>query len=329
MTRFRVVARLRGLSASCAAAAFALGGLTCTLALTPACAPAGDPALRPQARVRRAAIVRVPDRDRPLPGRTENPEQEIARLEEALANDPRAGLQIAQLYFEIAQAALESGAEERYTDNLGRAQRFLLDYLDQAPDDAGAQNQLGILAAYRGDFDGARRSFRIATQLDPVDPTAQLNLAELAVYENDLPEARRRLRLSRSRGVDEVDAKLTEVLLSWKERDLVAAKQRFDLARTISPGRVQGWNGSTEIRSFDDMAAHCCRLIFCGPYMERACGDMNQAVAVQALREETVLKELQLEIERARRIRALYERRRELQIEVDPEPPSPEASGAP
>jgi len=281
-------------------------------------APRPAPAvLRP--RVAPNSRVRVPDYARRLPERSENPQAEIQTLEADLDQDPRTRLRLSELYFQLAQEALERGDEARYTDELARAQTYLLDHIELQPEDAAAQNQLGILAAYRGDFEGSRRSFGIATQLDPVDPIAQLNLAELAVYAGELPEARRRLRLARSRGADEIDAKLVEVLMLWKERDLVSAQDRFERAREISPGRVQGWNGASKIQSFDDLAAHCCRLVFCGPYMEQACGDMNQAVARQKVQEATVLRELQLEIERARRLRQIYERRRDLKIEVDPE----------
>jgi tetratricopeptide (TPR) repeat protein len=293
----------------CAAQVAVLAFATCTL---PPVSPEGA-----QSRPRRQATVRIPDDERRLPTRSADPQADIRRLEGLLAVEPRAQLELSQLHFQLAQDALEKGDESEYASQLARAQEYLLDYIELSPRDAPAQNQLGILAAYRGDFDGSRRSFRIATQLDPVDPVAQLNLAELAVYAGKLPEARKWLQLARSRGADEIDAKLVEVLMLWKERDLIAAKERFELARGISPGRVQGWNGATTIQSFEDMAAHCCRLTFCGPFMEQACGDMNQAVAQQSLTEATILKELQLEIERARRIRELYERRRDLKIEVD------------
>jgi len=268
-------------------------------------------------RTRRPPLVRTPDDERRPPARLEDPEAEIQRIEGLLGSEPTARLALSQIHFQLAQVALEEDDETVYAEQLGKAQSYLLDYIEQNPRDPSALNQLGILAAYRGDFQGSRTSFRIATQLDSIDPVAQLNLAELAVYAGNLPEARNRLRMARARGADEIDAKLVEVLLFWKEKDLVAARERFEAARSIAPGRVQGWNGSTTIASFDDMAAHCCRLAFCGPYMEQACGDMNQAVAAQKLKEETILKELQLEMERTRRVREVYERRRDLNIEVD------------
>jgi len=260
-----------------------------------------------------------------------SPEAEIRQLERILRFDPRhprARLALAQAYFRLAQRSLEVGDEPEYTRNLERAQLELLNHMERAPSDPAAHIQLGILAAYRGNFRSSRRSFRIASQLDPRDPIAQQNLAELAVYEDALPEVRRRLRLARSRGIPVAESELIEALAAWKQKDLIEAKRRFAAAKELDPQRVRTWNGASRIETFDDMAAHCCRLRFCGPYMESACGDMNQAVAAQELEEATLLKELQLEMERTRRVREIYERRRDLDIQVDEEGESPEPPDA-
>jgi len=288
--------------------------LACVLgsALLLACS-AGFPSSARDVRTRepaRSSVARTPTSP-------ESDAAEIRSLEGLVRVDGRARLPLAQAHFRVAQRALESGDERGYTRDLARAQRYLLDYIERNPRDAIAQNQLGILAAYRGDFSGSRRSFRIATQLDPRDPIAQLNLAELAVYEGEFGEAQRRLELARRRGADPVEAQLIETLLYWKKRDLVEAKARFEQAHSSGPDRVRHWNGSSRIETFEDMAAHCCRLLFCGPYMAQACGDMNQAVARQQLEEATVLQELRLEMERTRRVREIYERQRDLDIRVD------------
>jgi len=201
--------------------------------------------------------------------------------------------------------------------NLAQAQRHLLDQVEREPEDAGAHNLLAILSAYRGDLDASRLSFRISERLDPRDPAPNLNLAEVSVYQDQLPEARRWLRRARDRGASEGESLLVEALLAWKQRDLVEARNRFRLAKAAETGEVRTWNGARAIETFEDLAAHCCRLVFCGPHMVQACGDMSEAVAQQERDEATLLEELKLQMERTRRVREVYERRRELEVRVD------------
>ncbi len=225
--------------------------------------------------------------------------------------------ELAQSYLGAAQRNLQAGSEDAYLRNLSTAQRHLLDQVEREPEDAGAHNLLAILSAYRGDLDASRLSFRIAERLDPRDSAPNLNLAEISVYQNQLAEARRWLRRARDRGARPGESTLVEALLAWKQRDLVEARALFRQAKDVEQGEVSTWNGARALETFEDLAAHCCRLSFCGPYMVEACGDMSQAVAQQERAEETLLEELRLQMERTRRVREVYERRRELDIRVD------------
>jgi hypothetical protein len=78
--------------------------------------------------------------------------------------------------------------------------------------------------------------------------------------------------------------------------------------------------------SFEEYAGYCCGSPGCGPYLEEACADLGLAVAERNLSEEGALKELRIEMEKQRRLRKIYESRKELEIEVESESPG-EAEG--
>jgi len=248
------------------------------------------------------------------------PTASIERMERMLAINPRypnLRLDLAQAYLRTAQQSLQLGDQPRYLRSLASAQQHLLDQVEAEPRDSAAHNLLAILSAYAGDLDDSRLSFRIAERLNRSDPAPNLNLAEVSVYQDRIPEARRWLRQARERGAKPGECSVVESLIAWKQRDLVEARARFQRALELDSGEVRSWNGAQSLESFEDLAAYCCQLLFCGPYMAEACGDMRQAVANQERAEETLLEELRLQMERARRLREVYERRRELEIRVD------------
>ena len=61
----------------------------------------------------------------------------------------------------------------------------------------------------------------------------------------------------------------------------------------------------------------------CGPYLEHACADLSLEVGRREVSEETLLKELRLEMEKRRRLREIYQQRKELELEVDEEEVAP------
>jgi len=247
--------------------------------------------------------------------------EEARTLMEATAKEApenvnvRVGL--ASVYFDVFAKALAEKDEAKYREYLAKCQEEALKAVELDPDDARAHNLLGIVAIYRGDIDASRQSFNIARQLDPLSWVYYLNIAELEVYMGKLSRARRNIELARKFRAPPGDVELVETLAAWKRGDLVEARDTFDDVALLEPERARTWNGATSIATFDDMAAHCCQLEFCGPYMKNACKRMDQEVAERKREIETVRKELELEAERSKRIQDVYRNRRDIEILVE------------
>jgi hypothetical protein len=108
---------------------------------------------------------------------------------------------------------------------------------------------------------------------------------------------------------------------------VAAAASRFRTAAKLDPTVVRVWNDapvSKPIRTFSDLTAYCCGSPACGPYLARACGDVELEVAQRQLPEETVLRELRIEMERRRELERIYRERKDLDIKV--KTPEAEAS---
>jgi hypothetical protein len=75
--------------------------------------------------------------------------------------------------------------------------------------------------------------------------------------------------------------------------------------------------------SFEDFAGYCCGSPACGPYMKGACQQLALDVRERELSKETLLQELRIEMEVQRRLRKVYEQRKELEIETGPETEEP------
>ena len=83
------------------------------------------------------------------------------------------------------------------------------------------------------------------------------------------------------------------------------------MIRTINVARLP-----EEPRSFEDFAGYCCQSPACGPYMEDACQELALDVREREISDETLLEELRIEIETQRRLRKVYEQRKELELEI-------------
>lgn len=77
-----------------------------------------------------------------------------------------------------------------------------------------------------------------------------------------------------------------------------------------------------EPRRFEDFAGYCCGSPACGPYMKNACRQLSLEVQEREISEETVRRELVIEMEQQRRLQKLYQQRKELDIEIE-EAPTP------
>jgi len=229
----------------------------------------------------------------------------------------RVRLALANAYTDVFRRALSQGDEPRYVEYMEKAQAEALSALDLDPDSADAQTLLGIIAIYRGDIDAAAQSFNLSAQLDPTSWVSYLNVAELEIYRGNLARARRNIDLARRFGAPPGEVELVEVLCAWKLGDYVEARDIFDDVALLEPDRARTWNGATDISTFDDMAAHCCKLEFCGPYMQRACKEMDQIAAERKRTLETLKREIELEQERKKSVEQAYRNRRDIEIEVE------------
>ena len=127
------------------------------------------------------------------------------------------------------------------------------------------------------------------------------------------------------------------MLIAWKQGDLAEARQCFSELRATDPETLRTINVARlpqTPRRFEEFAGYCCASPACGPYMKDACHALALDVREREISKETVLKELRIEMEKQRRLRKVYEQRKELEIEIEPErlatePPPASASAIP
>ena len=137
----------------------------------------------------------------------------------------------------------------------------------------------------------------------------------------DLNRAQHSVERARRLGARGAFVDIVESLAAWRRGDLVEARDLFDQAYGLDPEEVNNWDEAPvdkPIESFADFTAYCCGNHTCGPHMGKACQRMQLAVKKRELRDETLRQELVIEMERRRKLREIYERRRDLQIEVEP-----------
>jgi tetratricopeptide (TPR) repeat protein len=259
---------------------------------------------------------------------------EATALMEAAERDlpPSAAIQVvlSNAYFRTAQQAFDARDEATYVEHMEKAQRAALRALEINDRTARAHNLLGIYSLYRGDLEGAIESFEIARQIDPFVAAYTANLAELYVYLGSPSKSRLRRDRARRLGAAPAALELIDVLAAWQRGDYVTARAAFDDTAMLNPQFVRTWNGASNIATFEDLAAHCCRLPFCGPYMRNACSAIEAQVTERKLAEETALREMQMKIERAKRVRDLYRESTDVEIQAaEPEPSSDSAPAQP
>ena len=251
--------------------------------------------------------------------RVADAKENLEILREDYPDDLEVRVQLADVYYQEARLALEAGDQAEYLRLLGAAQDELIAAVAIDPAAAAPHTWMGIVAAYRGDLDTAVESFQNASRLAPVQGVSYTNLAHVWVYKGRLSRARTLLDKGRKlRGPpDEIDR--IEILAAWRGGDFIEARDVFDMALD-NPGFADSWDGAVlpkRMESFDDFANVCCANPSCGPNMGSACRLAQIEVAKRELEEETVLQELQLEMERRRKLREIYERRRDLEITIE------------
>lgn len=243
-------------------------------------------------------------------------------LEKQRARNPGSAqvrLALGTVYYRIARDALDRGHDEaRYLAYLEQASTELVTAAEIDPRMPDPHIYLAAMDLYRGDLDGSLRGLNNARRLSR-DGVHYTNLGELHVYRGDLAEARRWTLMGLRRGAGPAPVTFNQMLIHWREGDLRAAERDFHVLWKDYPEMLSTINMARVPRdpdSFDEFAAYCCGSPGCGPYMREACGGLGLPVKNRELSEQTALKELEIEMEKTRRLREIYEQRKELQIEV-------------
>lgn len=249
-----------------------------------------------------------------------------ADLERQRAQHPRSAdvrVALGEVYYRIARDALDREQDEtRYLAFLERSVGEFVTAAEIDPRDDQPHFFLAVMDTYRGDLWKALRGFNNARKLRPTG-VAYTNIAEIYIYLGHLHKARRWNELGLQKRAPYGAVVFNDMLIAWREGDLRAARSHFAKLRVGDPEMIRTINVARlpeEPRSFEDFAGYCCRSPACGPYMKKACGDLSLEVREREISEETVLRELRIEIEKERRLRKVYEQRKELDIRVDEAP---------
>jgi tetratricopeptide (TPR) repeat protein len=251
------------------------------------------------------------------------PEEAVPILEAERAKDPSSPQLrhvLGLTYYRVARKALEEKRAADYERNLELAMNEWIEEVRLDPAAPGPHTMMAIVRLHQGDLDGSIANLKNARKLEPRAPVAYTNLAEAYVYKGNLEVAHRYLTFARRfRGSPDM-IEVIEALAAWKAGDRVEAEDLFASAIASNPDVVAEWNeagvGRT-VESFDDFAEFCCGDVACGPYMEKACKSAELSVEHREVSAETVRKELQLEMERRRKLNEIYRGRKDLQIEVE------------
>lgn len=251
-------------------------------------------------------------------------DEAITALESAVASSPgsfEARNELGVAYYRRARKAIDEKRYDDYGDDLERALDQWIECLRIDPASPSPHTWMGIVAAYQGSIDSAEKDFRNAMRLAPQSWVSYTNLAQTLIYKGQLSQARHYLSKGERLGASPVVIELNLALAAWRSADLVEARDMFNSAYRTSPEEVNIWDVAPvpePIESFLDFTTYCCASPACGPYMEVACKQMSLEVKRRQVRDETVLRELRIEMERRRKLEEIYRGRRELEIEVEP-----------
>lgn len=251
-------------------------------------------------------------------------DERLAELEPAVRRSPTSARlrdDLGRVYYLRARRALDEGRDADYQADLARALGEWIESLRLDPESPSPHTWMAIVAVYQGDLGRALTSFQNARRLEPRSPIAYTNLAETYIYLNQITTARRYLERGRRRGAPPVLIELNEVLAAWREGDLVEARDVFRAAYALDPEQVNIINearAGNPIDSLDDYMAYCCeKNPACGPYLEAECREMHLEVKHRDIADETLLRELRLEMDRRRRLREIYRKRKDLKVEIE------------
>ncbi len=245
-------------------------------------------------------------------------ELEKRRMRQPADAEGRLGLGI--VYYRIARDAIDRRRDEaRYLAYLEQAVEECVTAVEIAPDSADPHFWLAVMDFYRGDLDAALRGFENARRLrhSGIDYT---NLGEIHVYRGDLDAAREWTLRGLRRGAGAGPVTFNQMLIHWRDGDVPAAERDFQVLWKNYPQLVATINMAPVPRepdSFEEFASYCCGSPACGPYMKEPCRQLGLAVEDREISKETALRELQIEMEKTRRLRAVYEQRKDLDLQIE------------
>ena len=248
---------------------------------------------------------------------------DLERAREQRPDSVETRIALGQVYYQIARDALDRQHDEgRYLTFLELSVSEFVKAIELDPRNDEPHFYLAMMDAYRGDLHRALRGMNNARRLNP-GGVAYTNIAELFVYMGQLEKARTWNNLGLRRGAPYDIGVFNDMLIAWKQGDLDEARRCFadlrsansEALRTINVARLP-----EAPRRFEDFARYCCGSPACGPYMRDACHALELDVRDRELSKEALLKELRIEMERQRRLREVYEQRKELDIDVEGPP---------
>jgi hypothetical protein len=233
-------------------------------------------------------------------------------------------LELGVVYYRSARDALDWDDDEaRYLAFLEKAVDEFVRVAALAPSNPQPLLFLATIDMYRGDLEAAQRGLR-NTRLLGYGPIGDTNIAEGYIYAGNLAEASRWNETGRIGGAGFAPVTFNQMLMQWVAGDLVAARRSFEILRIEYPEMVGTINMAplpTPPQRFEEFARYCCASPACGPYLEQACAALSLPVKHREISEETLLRELQLEMETQRKLRDIYRQRKEIEIEVESEEP--------
>ena len=256
------------------------------------------------------------------PGELEAQAEQLEARRRERPRDATLLTRLGEVHYLLARDALDREEDQgRYLAHLEESVDAFVSAAEIAPRNDEPHFYLALIDIYRGDSKDALRGFRNVKRLRPY-PLSYTNIAEVLIYRGNTEQAREWNELGLRRGAPLGAIVFNDMLIAWREGNLRRARRYFADLKRDDPEMLTHINVARvpeEPRRFEDFAAYCCGSPGCGPYMHDACKELSLDVLVQDRSTETLRRELQLEIEAKRRLREVYEQRKDLEIEVDPD----------
>jgi tetratricopeptide (TPR) repeat protein len=231
---------------------------------------------------------------------------------------------LGEVYYQMARDALDRQHDEaRYLAYLEKSVSEFVSALEIDPRDERPHFYLAVMDTYRGQIRQALRGFYNARRLAP-SGTADTNIGEIYVYLGELNKAQTWTDIGLKKGAPYGIGLFNDMLIAWKRGDLAEARQCFAELQATDPDQLRTINVARlpqAPRRFEDFAGYCCASPACGPYMQEACKQLALEVHERELSKEAALKELRIEMEKTRRLKKVYEQRKELEIQIEPDAP--------